>query len=418
MQNAGTWSLVCYMGDGTTGSVSVVQSDNAEISVKTVPQGALSGKEGLYKPLFLGISNNSVVSMDPVSKQISNSAELAADAFAAYAYREPDSERIWFMNDGDKKTGNDEINCGDNGSTVTIISSADPAQVIKTICVGRGHHVTTAPSASAPNVPLRAFVSNLKDGSISVVGNDPSDAATYLQVITTISLRDAARDPGDTEIPNDAFPHGMEYSAATGKIYCLNNGYGTIAVIDPLSNTVEQSIEMEVSSNLLLSRDGKFVIGKGADRKADPEHVVGRLTVVDMVSGAIEKVIDIPDLYPSTYRFNADGSKLYVTSAATGKDVQRSNLKKASLFIYDASALPELALIKEVEVGTSDCGRRPIAFLEEQGQEPSVFVPNPTDGTLSIIDGSSDTVVHTIKIADQAASDFAFSFWGEGIYGA
>ena len=161
----------------------------------------------------------------------------------------------------------------------------------------------------------------------------------------------------------------------------------------------------------------KFFIGKGADRKSNDTHVVGRLSVVDAVSQKIISEEDIPDFYPSCYRFNPEGNKLYVTSAATGKGVQKDNLKINTLYIYDVSQLPNMNLIKTLEVGNSDNGRRPISFNTD-GSSKRVFIPNPTDATLSIIDGETNTIIETIKIADTGGKEFNFSFWQNSIYGA
>ena len=223
---------------------------------------------------------------------------------------------------------------------------------------------------------------------------------------------------GDDSIPNNAFPHGKEFSARTGKIYSLNNGYGTVAVIDPVSASIEGRIELKKSSNLLLSPDGRFLISKGADRKSDAGHVLGRLSVIDTDSNSVVTTLDLPDVYPSVYRFSPDGSRLYVTTAATGKGSQRENLDITSLLIYDATVLPELKLIRRVTVGKADCGRRPIAFYAPSGEPVRTFIPNPTDGTVTILDGSNDEVLDTVSISDAPISDINFSFWRGDIYGA
>ena len=415
------WSLVCHLAFKSHGQACVVRPADGRIQAAAIAPEGPSGAD--HPPVFLGATDdNRVILMDPASKAVRVGDALPADAFPAYAYRAPDGKHLWFMNDGDKDTGCDELNCGSSGSSVTIIrntgNDAHPAQYIKTLCVGRGHHVTTftAPSADAPQVPHRAFVSNLMDGTISVIGNDPADADNYLNVIATINLHDPERDKeAGAGIPNNAFPHGKVYSPVTGKLYSLNNGYGTVNVIDPVENRIEQTITMPMSSNLLLSPGGHFVIGKGADRKSDPDHVVGRLTVMDAVTGRITGTLDLPDLYPSVYRFNADGTKLYVTSAATGKGGQRDNLKTRVVQIFDSIALPSLVLLKEVVVGLADCGRRPIAFAHEAGR---VFVPNPTDGTITVLDAGSDGIVETVTVAEQPVEELNFSFWDGSTTGA
>jgi DNA-binding beta-propeller fold protein YncE len=415
------WSLVCHLTANGQGRLTVSRPGDRGIRSTTITAADKSGSTP--PPMFLGVTGEDrVILLESASKTIQVRDALPRDAFPAYAYRAPDGAHVWFMNDGDEETGCDALNCGDTGSSVTVIRNTGntdrPAEFIKTICVGRGHHVTTftAPSAAASRVPKRAFVSNLKDGSISVLGNDPGDAGSYLKITATINLHDPQRDKDAAAgIPNNAFPHGKVYSPVTGKLYSLNNGYGTVYVIDPAANTIEQTVPLPVSSNLLLSPDGRFIIGKGADRKTDPDHVLGRLTVIDVTAGRVVENIDLPDFYPSVYRFNHDGSKLYVTSAATGKGVQRDNLKTRSVLIFDATGLPSLALHKEVAVGLADCGRRPIAFTRDAGL---VFIPNPTDGTVTALDGRSDAVVETFTVAQDPVDEVNFSFWDGTTSGA
>ncbi len=415
------WALVGHIGDGVSGTLSIVTETDKGFSVLHLPVAEPSGRQAHEKPIFLGVTDNAgIILLDPLSGSVTLQKSLPADAFPAYAYRDIDERYIWFMNDGDKKSGCDVINCGTDGSSVTVIARDDDSpELEKTICVGRGHHVTafSEPSKDAPDVPQRAFVSNLQDGTISVLAHDPDDSDSWLKVIATINLYDRKYDSGDAELPNGAFPHGMEYSKVSGRLYCLNNGYATVAVIDPLSNRIETTVEMPVSSNLLLNPGGTFIIGKGADRKSDEDHVIGRLTVFDVVSQKIVTTLDLPDIYPSTYRFNPDGSKLYVTTAATGKGKQRSNLEKSKLLIFDTSNLPEIKLIRQVVVGEADCSRRPIAFLNSDSHAKYVFIPNPTDATLTILD-SDDREVTTVGLG-QSGTEFNFSFWGcDRIYGA
>jgi len=400
------WSLVCYAGTEEIGEVAVIHHDgkSGKTTVKTLD---VDSQSRTTPPVFLNLANDQAALLDPATKKITLQKKFPAYARPDHMYRYPDQAQLWLGNDGDKSTGADPENCGTGGSSVTVIQNdteGAPMKVLRTLCVGRGHHVVafTYPTPTAPKIPRRAFVSNLMSGDISVVGNDPEDAATYLKVIATIDLQDAAREKKvDAGFANGAAPHGMAYSELTGKVYNLNNGYGTVVVMDPLTNTIEDSIYVGLSSNALLSPNGRFIICKGADRATQPEHVIGKLTVLDVVSKTVFETIDLPDIYPSVYRFSRDGSKLYLTTATTGKGSQRSNLKKDILLVFDALALPELPMIKEVKVGVAECGRRPIGFVEQGGKFARIFISNPTDGTVSVLDGQDERVLETIKLTDK-----------------
>ena len=140
---------------------------------------------------------------------------------------------------------------------------------------------------------------------------------------------------------------------------------------------------------------------------------------MDAEAGEITTSLDIQDFYPSVYRFNPEGNKLYVTAAATGKDVQLNNLRTDIVQIYDTSNLPALTLTKELKLEPCLSGRRPIAFLEQENTAPIVFIPNPTQGSLTIIDGETDKIIDTVNIGEGDIKEFSFSFWRDrNIYGA
>lgn len=416
------WTIACHMDYGDSGNVAIVEHKNNQTSVTAIETGAPKNSDYNWRSIFLGVNEQGdALMMDPETKQIERTRIMESDARYYYAYRDPESMRFWFTNDGDKD-GNDTLNCGTDGGTVTVATKKNGSgDVLETLHVGRGHHVSTfvRPNKNHTHIPQRTFVSNLLDGTISVIGNDPNDAVSFLKVIATINLCDPNKEKEkNVSIPNNAFPHGMEFSPVTGKVYNLNNGYGSVAVIDPLTHEVEDTIPMKVSSNLLLSRCGNFLIGKGADRKGNPEHVMGRLQVLDIKQKEVVNSFDIQDFYPSVYRFNPQGDRLYVTAAATGKGTQADNLRTDMVQVYDSSNLPELTLIKEIKLEACQSGRRPIAFQEQDGAAPIIFVPNPTQGTLAIIDGNSDEVIETVTIGEGNIKEVSFSFWRDKeIYG-
>lgn len=418
--NSSKWSLISHLDHGGAGALSLIRSDN--MSISNLTSETASGSE--YAPWFLGLTDEAkIILFDPVSKVVSLADKMPKDAYPAYCYKDTFSNRVWFMNDGDAETGADPLNCGNEGSTVTIIDRGNGIEApahIATLCVGRGHHVTTfvGPSDRNPSQTKLAFVSNLLSGTISVINNDDNDKKNFLSIIHTIDLTESDKEKdGTSKAPNNAFPHGKQYSSVTDRIYSLNNGYGTIAVINPSTFDIESHIDLKGASNLLLSPCGKYLIGKGADRKSDAEHVVGKINVVDIQKQEIINAQDIPDFYPSVYRFSPDGSKLFVTSAATGKGVQKENLKINTLYVYDATQLPELPLLKIIETGEADCGRRPLAFPAD-ARIKLLFNPNPTEGTLNIIDTETLEISKTLTIADNGGQEFNFALWENSIYGA
>lgn len=410
------WILACHLQYKEGGAVRIVEHSAGSTRVHAIPDAEPGSGPA---PAYLGItSERQVLLLDRVARSVSAAPTLPRDALAFYAYPEPGTRRFWYTNDGDEETGNDPVCCGDAGASMTVVEAdAGDAlpQVLKTICVGRGHHVPTFPGDSAP----RVYVSNLLDGTVSVVSNDPS-TSDHLEVVGVINLCEPEREKdGVLCAPNNAFPHGQVYSPVTRRIYGLNNGYGTIAVIDPAADHIESRIPFPGCSNLLLSPDGRFIVGKGADRKRDPEHVLGRLQLLDVTSGELVESAELKDIYPSTYRFNAEGTRLYVTTAATGKGVQRENLIIDRVLVYDATAFPKLRLVDEIVTGKADCGRRPLAFLTEGNATRLIFVPNPSEDCLAVIDGASHRVIETVQLGGAATVvELNFSLLGaDNIYG-
>jgi len=396
------YTLAYYSSNRKTGSLAVVQCKDGKTTVKTLAMGPETGLDAALKPVLIGLTGDrSVILLDPKSKKININKVLQKDAFPAHIYSDPRSNRDWFMNDGDKESGNDVLNCGEEGSSVTVMENTGSPQVkwLGTLCVGRGHHQATFtfPSPSAPQIPQRAYISNLKDGTISVIGNDPMEAADYLRVVATINLCEPEREEGGgMTIPNNAFPHGLAYSPMTGKVYNLNNGYGTVAIIDPLSNAIEDRVAFKGYSNLFASPDGRYLIGRGADRKSDPNHAIGKLSVLDVTTKAVVDKLDLPDVYFSKYYFNPEGTKLYLTTASSGSPEQQKNLKTDVLLIFDVTALPKLKLLKEVKAGSSGA----LAFYSENGRTRWVFSSHSDAGALVVLDADQDKVVESIAVTE------------------
>src|SRR3569833_1137077 len=195
------FSVAYYSGNRKTGTLTRVRCEGGEVMVTPLPTEPESALDKPLKPVLVGMSEDGrVILLDPRSKQIRFETRFPADDFPAHIYQDPQSTSAWFMNDGDKETCNDTLNCGDRGSSVTVIDHIDSsrAQFEKTICVGRGHHQAafTFPSPQAPQVPRRAYISSLNDGTVSVIGNAPNDVASYLQVIATITLCEPAKEEG------------------------------------------------------------------------------------------------------------------------------------------------------------------------------------------------------------------------------
>jgi len=396
------FTLGYYAGNRKTGTIKVVNRHAGKTDIEAIKTESETDLAKDLKPIFIGLTEKQhVILLNPENKQIEVRENFPEDAFPAHIYNDPTSQRDWFMNDGDKETGNDRLNCGSSGSSVTVVenTASSKARFLKTICVGRGHHQAayTFPSKEAPDVPHSAYISNLKDGTLSVIGNDKNDSETFLKLLDTINLCEPEKEEGLTEdsIPNNAFPHGLAYSPLTGKLYNLNNGYGTIAIIDPRTNRIAERIPFKGHSNLFIVPGGRYIIGRGADRKSDPDHVIAKLTVLDLTNNTITDKLDLPDIYISKYYFNEEASKLYLTTSSSGSPEQQANIKPDALLVLDMASLPKLKLVKELRLGTASGS---LAFMKYNGSNALVFSSNSEAGSVAVIDGVKDDVLETIPV--------------------
>lgn len=402
------FTLAHYSGDRKTGHLALVRRRGGQVEVQALQREPESGLPPALKPILLGLTDTAeAVLLDPQTKAIRVQPTFPCDAFPAHLYADPHSSRDWFMNDGDKETGNDRVNCGDKGSSVTVVdrSGSPAAKFLKTICVGRGHHQAafTAPSAAAPQVPLRACVSNLNDGTISVIGDDPGDDSTYLQVVASINLwdKDKEKDPKSPTVPNTAFPHGLAYSPFTGKLYNLNNGYGDIVLIDPVTCQIEERVGFKGHSNLFAVPGGRYLIGRGADRKTDPNHCIAKLSVFDPVTRAVTDRIDLRDIYLSKYFFNPEGTRLYFTCSSSGSPEQQKHIKPDAVLVFDMTVLPRLKLLAELRMEASVGA---LAFVADGGGTTRLVLASCTEeGTVALVDAPSSELISRIKVGEPAS---------------
>lgn len=426
--------FVSNKGDG---SVSVIKHNHDENKVIETVGVGLNPADIVgttHNHIFVNVTDNNIVAViDPKDNHPSLQKNIAVGNRPIHSYRDPEGTRVWVMNDGDSTNGNDTINCGSSGASVTVIQNHDdgsgdnhdsdnndtnPGEVIASICVGRGHHKAafSYPSSNLHNTPHRVFISNIKDGTISVIDNDPT-SANYLKLIATIDLCDPAKESGgcdaDINTRNNSAPHGIDFSPLSGKVYNSNTRYGTIAVIDPITNTIEKSIDVGFVGKAHVSHDGRFLIVMGSDTKKDINHVIGKLTVIDVNDNTIANQIDLQDVYPDSFLFIPDSSKLYVASATQGSGNQLANLKNNIVLVFDTKILPNAVLIKEISVGVAKGGHRAIASHPEHEKVEHIFVPNPSDNTVSIIKVESDTVVETLAVGKDPSSITVFTFKDE-----
>lgn len=406
------------------GKVSVIEHTDGEHTLAEpidLSSGTGEMAFSMKNHIFVNMGNaNQVATIDPVGEKATFRGGIAVGQRPGHIYRDPEGSRIWVLNDADPITGIDTLTpacSAASAASVSVIQDYDHVdqmeeeekigKVLATICVGKGDHIAafSVPSLDMPTVPLRAFVSNSIDGTISVIDNNPA-SANYLKVVGTIDLCDPSREPGgtcdaDPTTLNASGPQGMFYSSVSGRLYNSNEGYGTVNIVNPgvsPAAAIEQTLEIEFAGPIHITPDGRFIFVLGTD-DSDADRVVGKLTIITVADNSITQ-IDLPNLGLAAIECTADGSKMYIASSANG---QTSNIVQ----VFDTLSLPTLTLIKEIAVGSTSEGRS-IGLFEHSEEISHLFVTNQADGTVSVIDVKTDTVIDTIHVGESPTSLLIF----------
>lgn len=281
-----------------------------------------------------------------------------------HAFITPDHSELWVGNDG--------------SSDVSVISLAS-LSVTNTVLTGAGHHKMAFATSTAGTELLAAYVSNLTDGSISPVGPD------HLARLNVVGVGPA--------------PHGMDFSATSRRIYnCsgdANFSVEVIAVEDDATtvgvdetDTVVERISLPSRCSYLHVEDvGGYVYATlpGSDLLARI-----RLSDHELQTFATH---DGPD------RFAIVGDRAYVVHTAV-----------ATVAVIDLTGVAETT---SIAVGNAIFpGSTPTyAHRSARYSAPYLFVPNEYDGTVTVIDTSSDSVVTTLT---GMASPIAVAVAGPG----
>ena len=428
----GTLAFVRNRGIGNQNTLSVVGAD-AQGNLKIVSTMGGSGEfennaledmqfsSGEWVFVNLGVGNK-VATIDPLSGATPiHEDNLPTGTRPVHIYRDPtDVKRIWSMNDGDVANGNDSIRCpGGVGTSVTVLKNSHigsggvPPSVVGFTCtLASGHGVTafSQPIMTDANIPKYAAVTNEKGGQMAFLDNNQA-SATYRSMVARLDLctntgQAGLTPPGavcDNEtstsltVPftaNGSNPHGIRWSKHSGKIYSIQTAYGEIIEVDPklivpgpgnhlTAITRRLSLAGRPYTSYGITPDGKFLFLRGRDITTDPDHILGKLAVVDLTVGgplAITALPDLLDVVPSTFKFTPDGQRMYLLASdtATGTGNQPVNQRKNLLFVFNPSAFPAAPQVL-AEIGLLPAsGHNFDVLVQGAGQTGGVLVSNGT----------------------------------------
>jgi hypothetical protein len=428
--------LVNNTGDKTLTSVAL-KGDSGNAVVGTIPSaefenvalGDMQFSEGEWVFVNLGAANKTAT-IDPLTGATPvHEANLVTGTNPVHMYRDPtDGEVIWVGNDGDN-AGDDLINCNNparpggavTGSSVTILHNShlgpggNPPTVEKTVCLlAAGHKVAAfpRPTATNANIPKRVFVSSETGGEIAVIDNEPA-SSTKWQMIGRVDLCNPAKETCNDEsatplttpfTPNTSGPHGIRWSKLTGKVYSIQEHYGQIAEIDPvtLAKTILDLAGTPYTS-YGITPDGRFLLLRG--QTATPQST--KLGVLDLsVTPPVRTDFTIPELdgtSAGSFKFSPDGKRFYILAGNAA-----ASTKKDRLFAFDASTLtatpPSLTLLKEVllmaggDIVGFNAAHSVDVLAQGAGEAKYIVVSNKLDNSLSIINATDNLLKQTVPV--------------------
>lgn len=415
VNNTGDKTLGVIKHDGDTNNA-LIATLGANNEFQGAALGDMTASAGDWVFVNLAAANGVAV-IDPLSGAAPVfETVIATGERPVHIYRDPvDGEVIWSMNDGNATTGVDGVNCAaqSQGSVSVLHNShlgpgGEVPKLEKTLCFGAGHKVAAfaGPTATDAGILKRTFITSVKSGDMTVIDNE-SSAGTYLTVIKKIDLCDSAKETtacdADVETANASSPHGIAWSIATGKVYSYQEGYENIDEVDPNTMQITRKVDIAPFTSYGISPNGKFLMLRATDRTSDPSHVVGKLGVIDLTTTplAVTTFPDLQDVAPGAFRFNPDGTKLYLTQSNSNASLtaaQQANLKRDVLVVLDTAALPAPpSVTTEIKLLASPGGHRQDLHVHD-GTLKHIWVSNRDDNSVSVINAASNQLVQRVAV--------------------
>ncbi len=276
-----------------------------------------------------------------------------------------------------------------------------------------------APVQAAPS----AYVANNFSGTVSVidtatnavtttitVGNNPKGVAvspdgSQVYVVNqcasssnctygTVSVIDTATDLVTDTIPVGSGSIGVAVSPDGSRVYVTNLNSNTVSVIDTATGQVTDTIPVGISpEGVAVSPDGSRVYVTNQCASSSSNCTNGTVSVIDTASGLVTASIPVGS-EPIGVAVSPDGSHVYVT-----------NFGSNTVSVIDMAT----AVTATIPVGTHPIG---VAMSSDGSRvyvaSQCVIGGSCANGTVSVIDTASDSVLTTINVGVQPYSLGAF----------
>jgi YVTN family beta-propeller protein len=277
-----------------------------------------------------------------------------------------------------------------------------------------GNHVIPVSKFSASPSATYAYITNDRDGTVSVidtatstlvdtvhVGNSPwgvAVSADGTKVYVTnhdsnnVSIINAENDIVTATVPVGSSPWGIAVNPAGTKVYVANIGSNNVSVIDTATNTVTATVLVGQSPNgIAVTPDGTKVYVTNGNS--------GTVSVIDTATNTVTATVDISSskvIY--TYTNNNFTGVSFGTRPGgiavnpTGTKVYVANQESNTVSVIDTA--------KNTVIATVTVGKSPMKVaVDPTGTK--VYVANQLDD-VSVIDTTTNTVTDTLDVGNRS----------------
>ncbi len=332
-----------------------------------------------------------------------------------------------------------------NSKKLRSVALASAIMILFLILVSSTASAATEQSASS--VAQYAYITNINDGTVSVidtatdtvtatvnVGNWPHGIAvnpdgTKVYVgnsrSDTVSVIDTATNAVIDTVPVESGPAGVAVNPEGTKVYVTNSGSNTVSVIDTATNTITATVPVgSYPFGITVTPDGTRVYLVNVDSQT--------VSVIDTATNTVTATVPVGG-GPVWITMNPGGTKVYVTNqisntvsvidTATNTVTTTVNVgdfpegiavNPAGTRVYVANRYSNTVSVVDtatntvtatVDLGSYPCG---VGFIPDGTK---VYVANTWDNTVSVIDTATNTVTATVNVGTGpvALGQFIFS---------
>ena len=309
------------MVENLPGSINVINISTgrilASVSANIAPYAIALNRAGTVA--YVSGGNGTLTVFNAITYKVVNTIYVRNDSFAGIALN-PSGSMLYVTNNTDPgvESGN-QAYVPDNPSSVEVIDT-NTDSVVNTIQVG------TFPDSIAFNPSgSEAYVTNYYSGTVSVINTTENKVVGDIRISPPITSHIGNSTNG---------PIGVVFDPSAALAYVTNKN-GTISVVDTLTETVVNTIDVEHNpSGLAFNPSGTMAYVTNQQN--------GTINMIYVHANEIVRTISVGTL-PLSISFNPSGTEAYVVNYYSGNVSVIGNLQQTAL----TSLMPD-GLTKEI----------------------------------------------------------------------